>query len=413
MHNKESLLLSCIVHPQTKQLMFVSPEEMSHAKLLLFDKMTEIIRMNSCGSEKAEMKKVDEEMSDGGSKPVSQDQIDNDKKDSSKSKTKDSKDTGVDNDIGDGEGNIGSDKTDKALALDSEVKTERAQESSESALEERVNRDAGSAVSDERSGSFSVNVDKCESLVEDMTVIVQTESKTEAFATQTTEKVSESCESNSPLSNQMDTENSEKRKDIQIEIGAPEAVENTETKADNGSSDNPHKDDSKSTEDLKDKQNESIINEGIKEDSDKSLKGEKPGTDSQRTDSKSKLSSKTIKKSKVDTADWLEDVIGSGKSHNISPEQKAKVELDLYLAEPAVKTDALDWWKKKQSVFTIVSQVARSFLAIPASGISLEDVLNLNDDTIDAKKSQIDPRHLDALLFLNKNKGLLNVKVKS
>ena len=399
LHNKESLLVSCIVHPQTKQLMFVSPEEMSHAKLLLFDKMTEIIRKNEGGSEKVESKKVDDEMSDGGSKPVTQDRTENVMKDSLKSERNESVDTSVDNDDGKLSEMKGCGGSDKSLAKDSELKTEASKES--------VDRDAGLAIGESKADAVSDNQAVAakngnQETVEDTSANVQAES----------EKVSEGSESFKSQPNQNGLENLEKKEIVDSEIDSYEnndtdSNENTVNKADNCSVDKPDKDSTKSADDSKNKQYESSNDEGIKEDSDKSANNEKPMTDSERTDLKAKLPSKSDKKSKVDTADWLEDVIGSGKSHKVTPEQKAKVELDLYLAEPAIKTDALDWWKKKQSVFPTVSQVARCFLPIPASGMSLEDVMNLNDDKVDAKRSLIDPNHLDAMLFLNKNKGML------
>ena len=387
MYNKESLLLSCIVHPQTKQLMFVSPEEMSHAKLLLFDKMTEIIRKNEGGSEKVESKKVDDEMSDGGSKPVIQDQTESVIKDSTKSEKNDSTDTYIDN--------------------ESEVKTETAEES--------VDRDAGLATGESKLDADSDNQTDAAYIaihdtVEDTSANAQADNKKKTLTIQTTESenVSKGSESVMSQPNQIDSENLEKKKDVDSEI---DSYENNDSESAENSINKTYS--TKSAEDPKNKQNESANDEGIKEDSDKSVNHEKPMTDSERTDSKAKLASKSNKKSVVNTADWLEDVIGSGKSHKVTPEQKAKVELDLYLAEPAIKTDALDWWKKKQSVFPTVSQVARCFLTIPASGVSLEDVMNLNDEKVDAKRSLIDPNHLDAMLFLNKNKGMLNTKEKS
>ena len=420
MHNKESLLLSCIIHPQTKQLMFVSPEEMTHAKLLLFDKMTEIMRMKTGGPGEVKLKKVDEEMSDGGSKPVSQDQSDNSKKDSSKRKTHDSKYVDVKSEIGEGKETKEPDEVGESLEVDSlQGKTETAQGSSDNDNEKRIDRGTGLAVNDSKSGILSenqtdvVNIDKHATLVEEMADTAQSDCKTETHDVQKAEKISESIENISPQLSQTNSEKLVERKEDQIESGDPEsgqteAFANTINRADIDSSDNQYEDNSKSTEASKSCfQNKPVIGEDIKEDSDKLIKSEKP-----ETDSKPKASSKTSKTSKVDKTDWLEDVIGSGKSHAISPEQKAKVELDLYLAEPALKTSAFDWWKEKQSVFPTVSQVARSFLAIPASGISLEDVMNLNDDAVDAKKSQIDPKHLDAVLFLNKNKGILSNKEK-
>lgn len=49
-----------------------------------------------------------------------------------------------------------------------------------------------------------------------------------------------------------------------------------------------------------------------------------------------------------------------------------KNELDIYLRDGCEKTvDPLQWWQDRQAVFSILSRMARNFLAIPGTCIPI------------------------------------------
>ena len=103
--------------------------------------------------------------------------------------------------------------------------------------------------------------------------------------------------------------------------------------------------------------------------------------------------------------DWLDDVIRAPEEQK-SPDEVAKIELDVYMAEPASNKNPLDWWKEKHSLYPRISKVARRILTIPASSLSTDDVYNLTDQyhMLDIR---VKPEHVDMMMFLNKNKHLL------
>ena len=502
LHNKESLLLSCIVHPQTKQMLFVAPEEMSHAKLLLFDEMTNILRKGV--TTKHGSKRTEEEMSDGGSKSVSHSSgnFNLDSSISSKANEQESsektglvgeerntvKTTGnlVMNQDKKDINNINSADADTAsqTGTSSEIKqSDNTYVTPANALVETENsvpavashdgkdmdNDEHSKERDSKAESTSLAMGTGKLLEiecgnnRNSDIEMEPKALTEDHEDEMDSLVHVKC---SQVKN-LDNVNLDDEPEIVSEAEKPSAVENAavwktkdkseqQVKLEKITDDNTtHMDlsvrniesegevasDEKSAEsnsvddyeirasgeikadsgldvlpadDVIRKRTEGESNEQqkvplgfsniLKVESDEKEHTNKTSPERKKSGSQS---SDAESKSKSDNTDWLEDVIGTGELQDRSPEEKAKIELDLYLAEPPVKTNALTWWKEKQIIFPTVSKVAKRLLAIPASSISLDSVFSFQEDIVDARKSQIDPKHIDALLFLNKNKGTL------
>lgn len=102
--------------------------------------------------------------------------------------------------------------------------------------------------------------------------------------------------------------------------------------------------------------------------------------------------------------DWLDDVICASDDQR-SPEETAKIELNLFMAEPASNKNPLAWWQEKQLLYPHIANVARRVLAIPASSLSAEDIFRLEKKK-DCKSVQIKAEHIDMMIFLKQNKAL-------
>ena len=408
LHSKEIFLLSCIVHPQTKQMLFVTPEEMTHAKLLLFDEMANIFRKGMPA--KPVSNRTEEEMSDGGSRSVtnSGEKTNSDKLTTLKERTEESI-------VGDGK--IDSESMMEQCVKDSNdpsvVKSDIVDQSStgetklfsgkEVVNSEGLNENQSSsdfAISTSASGEQYAH-----SRVTDNEMAGN--GSTEDDSNEKMEIVKANLTIEAVHDSQGDGDNEMKvkgttdictNKEMDIQVNTLNKEGNIDGKSDFDSS----VDKNKSLNTTRDKEEQQQTNNS--EHRNNLISNNKDcETVNTKGNTSTTVSKDTIKKSKSDNTDWLEDVIGTGELQNQSPEEKAKIELDLYLAEPPVKTNALIWWKEKQLIFPTVSKVARRLLAVPASSLSLSDIFSFKEGVVDAKKSQLDPKHIDALLFLNKN----------
>ena len=409
LHSKEIFLLSCIVHPQTKQMLFVTPEEMTHAKLLLFDEMANIFRKGMPA--KPVSNRTEEEMSDGGSRSVSNsgEKMNSDKLTTLKERTEDSivEDGKIDSesmvehcvkDLND-PSVVKSDSVDQSSSdetklfsgkdvVNSEVVNEN-QSSSDFAISTSTSGEqyAHSRVTDDEMASNGSTEDDSNEKMEIVKANLSTEavhdSQGEGDNEMKVKGTTDIC-TNKEIDIQANTLNKEE--------GNIYGKSDLNSSVDNNKSQNITRD----IEELQQTNNSERKNNLISNNKDCEAVNTKEKTSTM-------VSNDTKKKLKSDNTDWLEDVIGTGELQNQSPEEKAKIELDLYLAEPPVKTNALIWWKKKQLIFPTVSKVARRLLAVPASSLSLSDIFSFKEGVVDAKKSQLDPKHIDALLFLNKN----------
>ena len=421
--NKEVLLLACIVHPQTKQMMFVSHEEMSHAKLLLLDKMTRTLRKEK--SDKTGLKRTEDETGDGGSKSFVKSHSDeslNDKSLKSKEKSRELNES------------VKLTMSDDSNGKDALTDTESVYHTSN---QDGTSIEMSSSIVGDSEVGVKTPVELEQTDIEDMDndkpdITSKTDAKNKTYDTEISDKGDkmQSADKNMEVTDRVDEENNAEtdnmansdliQKKITVQdTTSSESETKTKTEKDLNDATRDNTDTQKSSSETKEVHAATVTSnagsdfsettkmtdvfvEGNKVDS---VKYEMPG----KADvdiPKSKEVVKTDIKPQNDKTDWLEDVIGSGESQDITPELKAKIELDLYLAEPAVKTCALTWWKEKQAIFPSVSKVAKRLLAIPASSIGLEDVFNLTEDTVDVRKSQIDPKLTDYILFLNKNKSL-------
>ena len=86
-------------------------------------------------------------------------------------------------------------------------------------------------------------------------------------------------------------------------------------------------------------------------------------------------------------------------------------ELEKYLAESPIsrKQNPLTWWRENTSRFKSLSCVAQRLLCMPATSTSSERIFSKAGLTVTKLRSCLKPKHVDALLFLNKNLSNLSM----
>lgn len=82
----------------------------------------------------------------------------------------------------------------------------------------------------------------------------------------------------------------------------------------------------------------------------------------------------------------------------------AKSELDIYLeegvylGEPGVYFDALEWWKEKNLKFRILSKMAADILSIPITTVASESAFSAGGRVIDPHRASLGTKMVDMLI---------------
>jgi hypothetical protein len=113
-----------------------------------------------------------------------------------------------------------------------------------------------------------------------------------------------------------------------------------------------------------------------------------------------------------DSKDEVEELPAAKRTKCLFALQEESVapasELDFYLREPGIALEAcpLIWWKEKAGVYPTLYEMARVYLAIPASSAPSERVFSVGKITLDHKRRSLDPDRVARLVFLKKNMTL-------
>jgi hypothetical protein len=96
---------------------------------------------------------------------------------------------------------------------------------------------------------------------------------------------------------------------------------------------------------------------------------------------------------------------------HLTEEPRASVvisEMDLYLNEEGIAlTDCpLEWWKKKATAYPVLSEMARVYLAVPATSAPSERVFSVGKLILDEKRRRLDEGRVARLMFCKRNMGL-------
>lgn len=68
-----------------------------------------------------------------------------------------------------------------------------------------------------------------------------------------------------------------------------------------------------------------------------------------------------------------------------------------------IKSDPLQWWKKRQLVFPNLSKVARKHLCIVATSVPSERIFSKAGLLVSERRSRLKPETIDKMIFLNAN----------
>ena len=96
---------------------------------------------------------------------------------------------------------------------------------------------------------------------------------------------------------------------------------------------------------------------------------------------------------------------GSTNGSGMSPLEKAKIEMTMYLQYPQLDfADCpLGWWKKEALYLPMLSTLAKKFLCICATSVSSERVFSTGGNIVTSKRNSLKPHVVDQLIFLAKN----------
>jgi hypothetical protein len=86
-----------------------------------------------------------------------------------------------------------------------------------------------------------------------------------------------------------------------------------------------------------------------------------------------------------------------------TPEEKARKEVENYLAEPSYDGDCLAWWKVNKAKYLLLSSLVTKYLCIPATSTPSERLFSYAGQVITSKRNKLNPQRADTLIFLNCN----------
>ena len=100
----------------------------------------------------------------------------------------------------------------------------------------------------------------------------------------------------------------------------------------------------------------------------------------------------------------FDEKVAEATSHR-SGGTDAFIEVKRYFEERNVdrKEDPLQWWKENGARFPHLMILAKKYLAIPGSSVPSERLFSKAGELISEKRSQLKPKNVDTILFLNKN----------
>ena len=76
-------------------------------------------------------------------------------------------------------------------------------------------------------------------------------------------------------------------------------------------------------------------------------------------------------------------------------------EVDLYLISPEITDNLLTFWQSKSSQWPMLSKLAQTVLAIPATETSSERVFSIAGRTLEDRRSRLKVGTVDDLLFVH------------
>jgi zinc finger BED domain-containing protein 1 (E3 SUMO-protein ligase ZBED1) len=86
-------------------------------------------------------------------------------------------------------------------------------------------------------------------------------------------------------------------------------------------------------------------------------------------------------------------------------------ELQAYKMEEAGPTsmDPIVYWRKMHSVYPHLAELARKYLAVPATSVPCERLFSVAGNTITEKRNRLSLETAAHLIFMHENKEWLNI----
>ena len=99
----------------------------------------------------------------------------------------------------------------------------------------------------------------------------------------------------------------------------------------------------------------------------------------------------------------LED-IREGEEDCLPPlKERLAVEISRYIGEQPTDKTPIDWWKQNQDRYPLLSQLAKRYLAIPATSVPCERVFSSAGYIVSERRSCLLPENVSKLVFLAEN----------
>ena len=100
----------------------------------------------------------------------------------------------------------------------------------------------------------------------------------------------------------------------------------------------------------------------------------------------------------------LEGIGDTNDEEYLTPmEDRLSVEISRYEGEQPTSESPIEWWGKNQTQYPLLSQLARRYLAIPATSVPCERVFSAAGHIVSERRSCLLQDNVNRLLFLTKN----------
>jgi hypothetical protein len=104
---------------------------------------------------------------------------------------------------------------------------------------------------------------------------------------------------------------------------------------------------------------------------------------------------------------WLQAKIADKVRHTkrISNRDKLVKEMDMYMEEPNITEheNPFTWWAANSSKYPNVANIARVYLAVPATSVESERLFSKCGLVCSDRRLSLSPQHVEHLVFLSKN----------
>ncbi|KAK3100576.1 hypothetical protein FSP39_022042 [Pinctada imbricata] len=102
--------------------------------------------------------------------------------------------------------------------------------------------------------------------------------------------------------------------------------------------------------------------------------------------------------------DWLSDVVNKKTiATKEETQETVQAEVERYLAVEQTTSQPLVWWQSRESIYPILSRVARTYLCTPATSLPPEAIFNSSSRDIYSRRKLLPNDLVDKLVFLNSN----------